>query len=274
MSDEGTSDERTSSAAGDGTVVGLDLDGVLWRGAQPVPGSAEAVKALRDAGWRVAFLTNNANPTVARNVERLGAMGVEARPDEIVTSSQAAAALLAQGLEHGSRVLVCGGPGLEEAVRDRGFVPVTGHPADAVVVGWDRGFDFERLHRASMAVREGARFVATNVDPTFPGEGMLLPGNGALVAAVATAAGAEPEVAGKPEAPYVDLVRERCGERGLMVGDRPSTDGALADALGWPFALVLSGVAGSTGGEAVPDPPPPYVQADLAALARVLLRGG
>jgi glycerol 3-phosphatase-2 len=244
---------------------------VLWRGAQPVPGSVEAVASLRAAGWRVVFLTNNANPTIGSYVERLAGMGVSARPEEIVTSAQAAAALLARGLGRGSRVLVCGGPGLEEAVRDRGVVGQ--HPAAAVVVGFDRGFDFDRLHRASMAVREGARFVATNVDPTFPDGDGLLPGNGALVAAVATAAGSEPEVAGKPEAPYVDLVRERCGERGLMVGDRPSTDGALADALGWPFALVLSGVAGSTGGEPVPDPPPPYVEQDLATLARTLTLG-
>jgi ribonucleotide monophosphatase NagD (HAD superfamily) len=96
-----------------------------------------------------------------------------------------------------------------------------------------------------------------------------LPGAGSIVAAVATAAGCEPEVAGKPYPPIVRLVRRRFGDRGVMVGDRPSTDGAMADALGWPFGLVLSGVTASVappGGEAIPDPEPPFVAADLAAL--------
>jgi 4-nitrophenyl phosphatase len=123
-------------------------------------------------------------------------------------------------------------------------------------------------------VRDGARFVATNADATYPGPDHLLPGTGALVAAVRTASGREPEVAGKPHAPTVALVRERFGGEGVMVGDRPSTDGALAAALGWPFALVLSGVAAlhpQGGGEAIPDPAPPFVADDLAALVPQLL---
>ena len=98
----------------------------------------------------------------------------------------------------------------------------------------------------------------------------MLPGTGAIIAAVATAGGRQPEVAGKPEAPTVALVRERFGTHGVVVGDRPSSDGALAAALGWPFALVLSGVTAAVappGGEAIPSPPPPYVAADLGALA-------
>jgi ribonucleotide monophosphatase NagD (HAD superfamily) len=95
----------------------------------------------------------------------------------------------------------------------------------------------------------------------------VVPGAGALVAAVATASGVQPQFAGKPEAATVALVRQRFGTTGVVVGDRPSTDGALAEAIGWPFALVLSGVAGSTGEEGVPDPAPPFVAADLAHLA-------
>ncbi|MGH9033346.1 MAG: HAD hydrolase-like protein, partial [Acidimicrobiia bacterium] len=109
---------------------------------------------------------------------------------------------------------------------------------------------------------------------TYPVPGGMLPGSGAITAAVATASGRTPEVAGKPEAPTVALVRERFGTSGIVVGDRPSSDGALAAALGWPFALVLSGVAGWTappGGEAVPDPPPPFVADDLGALAPQLV---
>jgi 4-nitrophenyl phosphatase len=123
-------------------------------------------------------------------------------------------------------------------------------------------------------VRDGARFVATNLDATYPVPGGLIPGSGAIAAAVATASGRAPEVAGKPEAPMVKLVRERLGSAGIVVGDRPSTDGALAHALGWPFALVLSGVTQTTappGGESIPEPPPPFVAADLAALAPALV---
>ncbi|MEZ5169721.1 MAG: HAD-IIA family hydrolase [Acidimicrobiia bacterium] len=253
------------------SVVGLDLDGVLWRGTRPVDGSARAVAALRDAGVEVAFLTNNANPTIGDYVTKMAGMGIDTAPGEIVTSAQAAARLLERELVVGDRVHVCGGPGLVEAVSERGLTVVTGPPASAVVVGYDPGFDYEALDRASAAVRDGALFVATNVDATFPSGDRLLPGNGALVAAVAAAGGAAPEVAGKPEAPYADLVRERFGPTGVMVGDRPSTDGALADVLGWPFALVLSGVAGSDGEEPVPEPAPSYLADDLAALVPVLL---
>src|SRR5439155_5373719 len=122
-----------------------------------------------------------------------------------------------------------------------GWRPVDRPPAAAVVVGLHRDFDFDDLDRASAAVRDGARFVATNLDATYPVPGGMIPGSGAIVAAVATASGHAPEVAGKPERPMVDLVRERLGPTGVVVGDRPSTDGAFADALGWPFALVLSG---------------------------------
>jgi glycerol 3-phosphatase-2 len=119
-------------------------------------------------------------------------------------------------------------------------------------------------------VREGARFVATNLDATYPIPGGMVPGSGAITAAVATASGRTPEVAGKPEPATVALVRERFGTTGIVVGDRPSSDGVLATALGWPFALVLSGVTGSPappGGEPVPVPEPPFVADDLALLA-------
>jgi 4-nitrophenyl phosphatase len=255
-------------------VVCCDLDGVIWRGDEPIVPAVPAVAALRAAGARVAFLTNNSSMTVAQIVAKLGRMGVEASADDVLSSAQAAADTLARSLAPGARVLACAGPGVVEALEARGFVPVDRAPADAVVVGWHRTFDFDGLARASEAVREGARFVATNVDPTYPVPGGLLPGNGALVAAVATASGREPEVAGKPEVPTVALVRSRFGASGVMVGDRPSTDGALATALGWPFALVLSGVTSMdavAGGEAIPDPAPRWVAADLGELVPELI---
>ncbi len=259
-------------------LICCDLDGVLWLGHEPIAGSAEAIGALRAAGHRIAYLTNNSSRTPGSIVDQLEAMGVDATDDDVVTSAQAAAALLRGELGPGARVLACAGLGVIEALEAEGYAVVDRGPADAVVVGFHPTFDFDELDRTSAAVRAGARFVATNVDATYPGADGLLPGNGAIVAAVATAAGRSPEVAGKPEHPTVALVRARfAGELtdgpALMVGDRPSTDGALATALGWPFALVLSGISdGDGGGEPVPvDPAPAYVAADLAELARVLL---
>lgn len=253
-------------------VVLCDLDGVVWRGPVPIRGAAEGIAELRARGVRVGFVTNNSGATIDQYVARLRAAGVDATAAEVVSSATAAAALLGGELARGATVLACAGPGVREALEQGGFRVVDAPPADAVVVGWHRDFDFDRLAVAADAVRAGARFVATNLDPTYPVPDGLLPGNGALVAAVSTAARRAPVVAGKPEAPTVALVRQRFGDRGVVVGDRPSTDGALASALGWPFALVLSGVAGSAGEEPIPDPPPRFVAADLGALAPELLR--
>ncbi|MFM8973360.1 MAG: HAD-IIA family hydrolase [Actinomycetota bacterium] len=257
-------------------VVALDLDGVVWRGEVAIPGSSVAVARLRDAGRRVVFVTNNSGATVAAYLARLEAVGIRADAADLLTSAQCAADLLVGDLPPGSVVHACAGPGVVEALEAAGFV-VTRDPAvgaAAVVVGWHRAFDFAALDAASAAVRAGARLVATNPDPTSPTPAGLLPGNGALVAAVSTASGVTPVIAGKPEAAAVRLLRRRFGDHGVMVGDRPSTDGAFAAALGWPFALVLSGVTGpgaGPGGEPVPDPAPSIMGADLAAIVGPLL---
>jgi glycerol-1-phosphatase len=255
-------------------VVACDLDGVVWRGDDAIAPAATGIAALRAAGLHVAFVSNNSNSPVGDVVAKLERMGVPAGADDVVTSAMAAAWLLAQSLPPGARVLACAGPGVREALVEHKLLPVDDGPADAVVVGFHRDFDYAGLDRASAAVRAGARFVATNLDATYPVPGGLIPGAGSLVAAVATAGGRTPEVAGKPEAPTVGLIRERFGDTGVVVGDRPSTDGALATALGWPFALVLSGVTAAVappGGEAIPDPAPPFVGADLGVLAPTLI---
>jgi len=254
--------------------VCLDLDGVVWRGDEVVPGSPEAIEELRRTGLRVGYLSNNSSLRVAEVVAKLERMGVEAPPEDVLTSALAAADLLSATLTPGARVLSCAGPGVVEAVTQAGFTIVDAPPADAVVVGFHRTFDFDELDRASQAIRQGARFVATNLDSTYPIPGGLLPGAGSIAAAVATASGTAPEVAGKPAPPAAAMVRRRLGTRGVVVGDRPSTDGALAQLLGWPFALVLSGVTSrvpTPGGEAVPNPPPPFVGDDLAALVPALV---
>jgi glycerol-1-phosphatase len=217
---------------------------------------------------RVAFLSNNSSLTVPDVVAKLARFGVPAEPGDVLTSALAAAELLHAGLPAGAAVLTCAGAGVTEALAAVGLQTVDRPPAAAVVVGFHRGFDFDELDRASQAIRAGARFVATNLDATYPIPGGLLPGAGAIVAAIATASGATPEVAGKPSPAMAELVRHRLGTQGIVVGDRPSTDGALAQVLGWPFALVLSGVTGRVappGGETVPDPPPAVVREDLAS---------
>ncbi len=216
----------------------IDLDGVVWLAQEPIPGSADAVARLRRAGLGVLFATNNASPTIDELRRRLAAAGIEAGADDIVTSAQAAASML----EPGSTALVCADGGVLEALAARRVSVVADGPADAVVVGWTRRFDFELLASAATAVRLGARLVGTNEDPTHPTPGRLLPGSGALLAAVATAAQTAPEVAGKPHDPFVALVRSRAPDAVRMVGDRPSTDGVLARRLGLPFALVRTGV--------------------------------
>ena len=236
----------------------LDLDGVLWLAHEPIPGAAEAVAALRAGGEQVLFCTNNSSEPVAAVEAKLENLGVPARGD-VLTSAMA----VAGRVRAGERVLVCAGPGVAEAVEGRGATAVREGDADAVVVGFHLDFDYGRLRAAATAVRRGARLLATNDDPTYPTPLGPIPGGGAILAAVERASGTAAEVAGKPHQPMVDLVLERLGSRGVVVGDRPDTDGLFARALGFRFALVLSGV--TRPGDPV-DPAPDEVARDLAAL--------
>lgn len=226
-----------------------DLDGVVWLAREAIPGAPEAVARLRDSGRRVVFVTNNSVSVVAEQEQALATIGIPAVGD-VVTSAQAAASLITRG----ERAMVCGGPGVREAVVARGAVVVEpcvddGPAPAAVVVGLTRDVDYAMIDAASRAIRAGARFVATNDDATFPTPVGLTPGAGAIVSAVATAAGSAPVIAGKPHAPMGELVAVRCGpgfagDKALMVGDRWATDGLFADVLGCSFALVRSGVTG------------------------------
>jgi HAD superfamily hydrolase (TIGR01450 family) len=244
----------------------LDLDGVVWRGDQALPGAADAVARLRAAGERVLFVTNNSYAAAATTEAKLARMGIPAAGD-VVTSAMAGAALV----EPGERVLVCGGPGIAEAVTGRGAEPVLNRgtddgvgEVDVVMVGYHRDFDYERLRVATFALQRGARLVATNDDATYPTDEGILPGGGSLVAAVAYASGKAPEVAGKPHEPMAALVRAMVGADGTVVGDRPDTDGRFAVTLGYRWALVLSGV--TTEADLPVEPPPDVVAPDLASL--------
>jgi len=239
----------------------LDLDGVVWRGIEGVPGSAEAVRLLQEAGERVLFVTNNSGRPVSDTEGKLAGLGIDAMGG-VVTSGMAAAALVSPG----ERVLGMCGSGCREELERVGAEVVRDGSADAVVVGFHDDFDYWRLTAAVQAVLGGARLIGTNDDVTFPAHDGLRPGAGSLLAAVRAATGAEPELAGKPYGPMCDLVRSLvAGEDGecVMGGDRPDTDGRFARALGWRWSLVLSGLVGAD--DLPVDPEPDTVHGDLLA---------
>jgi glycerol 3-phosphatase-2 len=237
----------------------FDLDGVVWLADIPIPGSVEAITRLQASGADIGFVTNNSFAPRGDVESKLRRIGIEPG-DHVVTSAMAAARLI----EPGETVLVCAGPGAREEIEARGAKAVDAGKADAVVVGFNPAFDYAMLTVASVAVRAGARLIGTNDDATYPTPVGVIPGGGSLLAAVATASGVTPIVAGKPYAPMVDLVRDRFGAEGIFVGDRADTDGRFAYALGYRFGLVLSGV---TGPDDLPVTPAPHVTAaDLARL--------
>ncbi|MEM8925383.1 MAG: HAD-IIA family hydrolase [Actinomycetota bacterium] len=253
----------------DVTAWALDLDGVVWRGSETVPGAPEAIDHLRRVGVPLAFVTNSAVRTPAEVAAKLAGHGIPDAEDLVVTSAMAAA----HHLEPGERVVMIGSGGLRAAIEQRGAVVVDGPPeacagADAAIVGLTHDLTYDDLTRAMTAIRSGARFIATNDDATFPDADRLLPGNGSIVAAVATASGATPVVAGKPHTTITDLVRAMLGADGVMVGDRPETDGLFARALGYRFGLVLTGVIGED--DLPVEPEPDVVALDLAALVEKL----
>jgi 4-nitrophenyl phosphatase len=191
--------------------------------------------------------------------------GITTTDADLLSSADVAAGMLPVG----STALVLADDGVREALATRGVRVVEAGPADAVVVGWTRGFTFDAVSEAALAVRAGARLIGTNEDPSHPTPDGLLPGAGALLAAVATAAEATPEVAGKPHQPTADAISRLADDLRVMVGDRPSTDGALATQLRVPFALVLSGVTAR--GEVPTDPAPAQVADDLVTLVQLAL---
>lgn len=248
-------------------VVLLDLDGVLYRWPDPIPGAADAVSALRGAGKRLAFVTNNSSRTPAQVAERLSSVGVVASPEEVVTSALVTATILS---ERGVRsAFVVGEEGLVEALAVAGIEAVDepGAEPDVVVVGFDRRANYTKLKDASVLVERGIPLVASNADPSFPAlGGESWPGAGALLAAIETTTGTRGEVFGKPEAPLFErALASAGGGRPIVVGDRLDTDVAGAVRLGWDSALVLTG---ATRRDEVEGSPwrPTFVLDDLSGL--------
>ncbi|MEO3813641.1 HAD-IIA family hydrolase [Sphaerisporangium sp. B11E5] len=248
----------------------LDLDGVVYLGRRAVRGAPEALAKARDAGVRLAYVTNNASRTPAAIAEHLTAIGVPAAREDVVTSAQAAARLVAERVPAGAPVLVVGGMGLRQAARERGLRPVTtaaDHPV-AVLQGMWADISYSLLTQGALAVRQGAWFVAANADTTMPTDRGVVPGNGALTRVIATATGTEPMVAGKPEPPlHRESMLRTAADRPLVVGDRLDTDIEAATRAGVDSLLVLTGVDGPrTLLTAPPEHRPTHVAADLTGL--------
>lgn len=271
----------------------VDLDGVVYRGKDPVPGVAAVLAARAAAGDDVVYVTNNAMWYRADYVARLAAMGAPS-PDRVVSSSRATASYL-KGLEPPvRRVLTVGAPGLERELREAGFevvpaaeaaarwardavapVIAAGEP-DAVVVGLDREVTYARLALASAVIRSGVRFVATNRDPVFPMEQGLQPGSGAVVAFVEVASGVHPVSIGKPEPFLLEEAARSVGRRAaeaVMIGDGLLTDLPAAKAVGARCVFMLTGVSTRAQVEALPaDQRPDEIAADAVELAAALDR--
>lgn len=250
----------------------LDLDGTVMHGPRPIEHAAEGILAARRAGAGIGFVTNNASRAPRQVVDHLRTVGVEAREEEIVTSPQIAARLLAEQLAPGSTVLVVGSEGLAEEVRHVGLVPVTEDREDvvAVIQGWDPALGWARLAEGGYALRRGVLWMATNTDATLPTEKGMAPGNGSLVAALRHATGREPQVAGKPEPGMFRGAAERLGaRRPLAVGDRLDTDIEGGNRAGMDSLMVLTGVDSALAAlRAAPVRRPTWIERDLSALER------
>lgn len=253
----------------DGLLV--DLDGVVWIGREPVPGSAQALQTLIGAGVEIAFVTNNPGRPAAEYARRLAEMGVDVAPERVVTAGEATATLAAERCGAGASAFAIGAPAFHETTAAAGLELLegeTGRGAEAVLVSGHRGFDYEELLTATLALQGGASLFATSRDPTLPMPGGAWPGTGAVLAAVETASGATAEIGGKPEPHLFELARERLGgaERVAMVGDRVSSDIEGGRRAGLETILVLSG-ATTREQAATVKPRPDRVVDDLAALA-------
>ena len=249
------------------TGVLLDLDGTVYRGSEAVPGAARFLERLDAAGLPVLFVTNRANRTPEVVHQQLTDLGIASRPEQVLTSAQTAAQFLG-----GGSAFYIGEEALETALLEGGITLDAERP-DAVVVGLDRGITYQKLEQATRLILQGARFIATNRDHLLNGDGGLSPGNGAIVAALATATGQEPVVVGKPERAIIDAAVERLAlaPAGLiMVGDNAATDIAAAQNAGLRSALILTGVTDRAAAEALTRPPT-WIVEDFEALERLVL---
>lgn len=244
----------------------FDLDGVIYRGDQPLPGAAETINNLRQLGHQVYFFTNNATQTRKTYVDKLTSMGIPVDKDHIMTSAYASALYLASRGAEGKKVYVVGEQGLRDELKKVGMLLVdcsSPQDVDFVVSGLDRKFTYEKLTCAQQAILHGAEFIAANRDATFPLEnGLVVPGSGALVAAIETASGTKPLLIGKPETTAMEELLEMAGASSsdaVIVGDRLDTDILAGKKIGAITVLVLTGITTTSLLEDAPD----YLKPDV-----------
>ncbi len=250
----------------------LDLDGVVYVGQEAVPGVAEHLADAAGAGMALAYVTNNASRPPEDVAAHLVRLGLRATADDVVTSAQAAARLVAERVEAGATVFVIGGTGLFRALDERGLTGTQDVEAGAVAVvsGYAPDLRWQTVVEGAVLIKGGLPWVASNTDRTIPTPRGPGPGAGVLVDAISGYAGVEPVVAGKPEPPLFLETQRRCGgRRPLVVGDRLDTDIEGATRAGFDSLLVMTGVTGLAEVVAAAPPlRPSYVAADLAALSR------
>lgn len=222
----------------------IDMDGVLYRGTQVIPGTAEFLDFLRERGIGFMLATNNSTLTPQQYVDKLAAMGVRISASEVLTSSQATASYLASIAPPGAKVFMIGQDGLSKELREAGFTLVEEN-AEFIVAGMDFSICYERLAEATLQIRAGATFIGTNPDKTFPSERGIVPGAGSLLAFLETATGVSPTVVGKPAAAMIEQAMARIGAEPAntaMLGDRLETDILAGQKACLLTLLVMSGV--------------------------------
>ena len=243
----------------------IDMDGVLYRGAEPMPRLPEFIRFLRDRGIGFVMATNNSGSTPEQYAAKLAKMGAEVSPEEIMTSGTATATWLAGRYAPGTRVHVFGEDSLRAAMAEAGFALVD-EDAEVVAASIDWGVTYDKIKRAAVLIRRGAAFVATNLDPTRPTEEGLVPGTGALIAAIEVGAGVKPVAIGKPEPTMFEMAMAQMGglpESTATLGDRIDTDMEGGKRAGLRTILVLSG---STDREEAEAYSPDFIFDDIAAL--------
>ncbi len=226
--------------------IAFDMDGVLYRGEQPLPAAAELVAELEKRGIGFVMVTNNATKTPEEYAAKLARMGMTVPAERIVTSAIATRDWMRQRYEPGTTVYVLGMAALQQAIYDGGYFVPAGRDAQVVVNGADFTLTYEKLKIATLAIRAGADWIATNADRTFPSEEGLIPGSGAIVAALQAATDRAPIVIGKPEPAMVLRAADLLGvppDQLLVVGDRLDTDILAGQRAGSFTALVLTGVS-------------------------------
>lgn len=248
----------------------IDMDGVLYRGRTGLPGGPELIAFLRERGIPYLLVTNNSTLTPAQFVLRLGRMGIDVSQDLIMTSGVATSAYLATLAPPGTKVNVVGEPALIKELEGRGFV-IAGRDAEYVVCGWDKGINFDKLKTACLAIRDGATFIGTNADKTYPLEKDLIPGAGSILAFLVAATDVEPIVVGKPEPIMIEQSLRMLGarpEETAILGDRLDTDILGGHRAGILTIMLLTGI--STEAEAAAcDAPPDLIFDDLPTLISV-----